>query len=284
LVGLVLAGLVAPIGGEAAVKTWAWTSGDSNWMNSVNWSGGTVPVNYDDVVINNAKVELTNDTAILNSLTLTNKAYLYVYSPATNGATQWGLLVSVSGQVTIVSNSWIYPYSHGTNGGSAWFMCSNLAVDANSGFDANSKGYAGGTNTANSQPGYGPGGTAGILSGSGGAGYGGIGGPGSDAGGNVLTGTGGATYGNYTDPVDPGSGGGRSYTGSSYDPGVGGGLIRVLATDSVIVERSVVTRCPSPPASSISTIGAKVCPATMSPIGCWKLPGRVSPAMRRSSI
>ena len=48
-----------------------------------------------------------------------------------------------AGNVMIVTNSWIYPYSDPTNGGSTWLQCSNLTVDATSGFDASGWGYDG---------------------------------------------------------------------------------------------------------------------------------------------
>ena len=238
---LVFSLVLAPTLTQGAVKTWTWTSGNSNWVNAANWSGGTVPVNYDDVFIANSTVILTNDTAMLNSLVLSNKAYLYVYSPPTNGATPWGLLVSVSGQVTIVSNSWIYPYSHPTNGGSAWFQCSNLMVDATSGFDASSRGFSNGTYLVNSSQGYGPGAPpAGSYGGmEPGAGYGGN-------GGSCYGGVGGTTYGSSAAPAQPGSGGPSTTWGSYASGGYGGGLIHVEAAETVIVDGSLLANGGNP--------------------------------------
>jgi len=162
------------------------------------------------------------------NLTFTNGAALIVYSAATNGmSTNYGALVSVGGNLSIASNSWIYPYSDSTNGGSALFTMANLTIDAFGGFNADGRGYAGGT-TAGSI-GFGPGGGAGggSTTSSGGGGYGGKGGQGENAG--VW---GGPTNGVINVP-GPGSGAGGSPKAPPTVGSSGGGLVRIVATGTV---------------------------------------------------
>jgi hypothetical protein len=234
--GLVLAALLAPLAAHAeGINTWAWQTGNnSNWVTAGNWSLGWAPTNGEIAVINNAKVTLTNDTADLGGLIVTNGAILSVYSPLTNGATQWGLLVSVSGTVSVAGNAWIYPYSQNTNGGSAWFRCLDLVVGTNSGFNASEKGFRGALANENgvyNPPGYGPGRSLGGTYGGAGAGYGGRGG----YGGSINSGN---SYGSYSDPVYPGSGSGGAQAGMAG--GSGGGLIRIIAADSVLMDGSLL--------------------------------------------
>jgi len=162
------------------------------------------------------------------NMTLTNGSSLYVYSAATNGAgPDYGALVSVARNLNIASNSWICPYSDSTNGGSVLFSMMNLRVDASGGFNADGKGYAGGT-TAGSI-GFGPGGGAGggTTTSSGGGGYGGKGGQGENSG--VW---GGPTNGVINVP-GPGSGAGGSPKAPPTVGSSGGGLVRVVATGTV---------------------------------------------------
>jgi hypothetical protein len=237
----VLAALLAPLVSQAAgLNTWTGGGNDTNWATGGNWDQNHAPAGGEIAVINGAQVNLYTDTADLGGLIVTNGAILSVYSPLTNGSTSWGLLVSVSGTVTIAANSWINPYSQNTNGGSAWFRCQDLVVDATSGFNANDKGYAGAPNdNASGRPGYGPGTTDGFNTGTPGPSYGGKGGTAYHTASGVHYHYGGETYGDYTNPIDPGSGGGGGAPWTSAG-GAGGGLIRVLATDSVIMDGSML--------------------------------------------
>jgi hypothetical protein len=231
-----LAVLVAPLASQGVVNNWTGGGGDSNWVTSANWSQGWAPAAGEVAVIDNAKVNLFTDTADLGGLLITNGAILSVYSPATNGATQWGLLVSVSGTVTIAANSWIYPYSENTNGGSPFFRCQDLVLAPNGGFDANKKGFAGGIYALGgyNPKGYGPGGSLGSVYSSGGGGYGGQGGTGYDG---PQSAPGGSAYGDYMNPIDPGSGCGGAQVA---DGRRGGGLVRIEAAGSVLVDGSIL--------------------------------------------
>jgi hypothetical protein len=224
----------------AGFNVWTGFANDTNWMTADNWSFNHAPTNFENVFIEGAAVILTNNTPVLGSLVLTNGASLSVYASATNGADPWGLLVSVSGTVTMAGNAWIYPYSHPTNGGSVWFRCSNLVVDASSGFNANEKGYAGAPNdNASGRSGYGPGTTAGFTTGTPGPSYGGVGGTAFHSAGGFHLHLGGGQYGDYANPAEPGSGGAGGAPWTSPG-GAGGGLIRVLASDAVIMDGSML--------------------------------------------
>lgn len=170
---------------------------------------------------------------VLGNLILTNGGSMAVYSGITpqggSPATSNGALVAISGTMVFGSNCWVYPYSHPTNGGSVLFTMRDLTISAtNSGFNADSKGYLGGTNTAAAVAGgagYGPGYGLGLC----GGGYGGVGGRTPGAGG---------TYGSSNAPVDPGSGGGGAMQNgppSTPPAGQGGGAVRIQATGTVML-------------------------------------------------
>lgn len=147
---------------------------------------------------------------------MTNSSCLYVYSSMTNGSPpDYGALVNVTGNMFVYTNNWIYPYAHSTNGGSVLFQMKNLTLFPSGGFDANGKGYAGGS--LSGQPAYGPGGGKTYHDG---GGYGGM-------GGNARTGSG-NTYGSSNAPIMPGSGGGGA-TGNGPG-GNGGGAVRIYAS------------------------------------------------------
>lgn len=146
------------------------------------------------------------------NLTFANAGCLYAYSVMTNAPAtpDYGVLVSVTGDVVVASNSWVYSFSHPTNGGSPLFRMSNLTVLAtNSGFNADYMGYD-----------YqrGPGSTNNDA----GAGYGGFGGYGASVG--ALP------YGSAESPVDPGSGGKTL---------AGGGVVRIQAGERVTVNGTI---------------------------------------------
>lgn len=159
------------------------------------------------------------------NLTLTNGGRLYVYGGVTNSTTtNYGALVSVTGDVFVASNSTIVSRSNPSNGGSPLFRARNLTVLTNGTIDASAKGFHGGSGGYG--PGF-PGGAGAFPSGWGAAGgYGGKGGPDN----NGLNA--GATYGLSNAPIEPGSGG-RGYT--SYS-GSGGGLVRIEASNTVRID------------------------------------------------
>ena len=189
--------------------------------NGVAWCGG-------DLLMNNASMRLyagaTSGPSLAcgGALTLTNNAWIHVYSAPTNGvAPDYGALVSVTGLMTVASGSWVFPYSHSTNGGSALFRLNDLLIGTNAGFNANDKGYSGSASV-----GFGPGrGNSGSPGG--GGGYGGFGGRAAFPYGQ--------TYGSTNAPLSPGSGGGG--TG-----GAGGGLVRIEAAGSVDLKGSILAK------------------------------------------
>jgi hypothetical protein len=176
-------------------------------------------------------IKYSAETAALTcggNLVLTNSGDMGIYSGPTNTSGGWGALVDIKGDVTIGTNSWIFPMSNPTNGGSALFKMKNLAIPmGNAGFNAHQGGFAGG---GGSRPtGYGPGAATAANQG---GGYGGVGGTNN---GSVIPG---ATYGSSNAPIDPGSGGGRSVTTTTYlnSGGAGGGLIRLEITETLLLE------------------------------------------------
>ncbi len=198
--------------------------------NSYVFFGGSslqsVTVSNDMTILGaSGRYDVTTNTALYvgGNLALTNGATLYAFGGVTNGSgLDYGVRVSVTGDVSVATTCWVYPYSETTNGGSPLFQMRNLSVITNAGFDANLKGFRGGT--SGSDNGKGPGGSAsgGGGPGTGGAGYGG-------KGGNSGT-TGGPAYGDPNAPLFAGSGAG--YYNGNPTP-AGGGLIRIEASGTV---------------------------------------------------
>ena len=183
-----------------------------------------------DVTVDTGWLELFGNGAnpaalhVGGNLLLANSGNMYVHAGVTNGAVEYGALVSVTGDMTVVTNCHVYPYSDSTNGGSALFRVANLTVATGATFNADNKGFRGGTSTVDH--GKGPGGTLSTGGGgSGGAGYGGTGGSASTAGG--------VTYGDPDAPIHAGSGSG--YINAGGVPS-GGSLVRIEADDTVTID------------------------------------------------
>ena len=89
----------------------------------------------------------TGAVSVGGVLNVTNGGSLAVYAGVTNATTtNYSALVDVAGTIYLNTNSWICPYSNPTNGGSPLFRTRNLNVDnANCGFNADTKGFAGGS-------------------------------------------------------------------------------------------------------------------------------------------
>ncbi|MBI2440407.1 MAG: hypothetical protein HYV35_03450, partial [Lentisphaerae bacterium] len=78
------------------------------------------------------------------NLTLTNGAAIYVYNGPTNdGATNWSVLIAVTGAVFIQNNTDVYLYSDPTNGGSALMRMRNLTLGAGGTISADNAGFVG---------------------------------------------------------------------------------------------------------------------------------------------
>jgi len=211
--GILLA-LLIPNRAAAAVTT-ATNSG--SWHSSSVWNNG-VPANGDEAhIMSGRAISLTNSTAFLSSLTVSNNATLTFYGSggAGTGIVLFATSVWVSGVVTHGTNM-----ADNTNAAGlwvpdncVWIIGSNMTVAAGGAVHGDMRGYRGGTNYTR---GKGPGGTLGTVNWvTGGAGYGGRGGNAGSAGG--------VEYGSMTDPCDPGSG-----SGADHDDGfAGGGLVRL---------------------------------------------------------
>ncbi len=257
-------GAVAEV--QAATRTWTGAGADGNWFTVGNWNpSDACPQAGEDVVISNAAatVVLSNDTAVLSSLTITNTAKLVFtnYAPgvsiilyATNMAVQNGAKIQHSANSAVNTNAlgqWV-PDSR------IYIVCTNLTVDVGGQINADAAGYMGATsNTAlrgiggTVTRGFGPGGGGGNgIGGDGRGGGGGYGGRGGNDG--VQPQYQGITYGSTNAPDQPGSSGGLDldHAGSS---GAGGGLIR-LAVNGALIDNGSITAIGG--ACSINEVGA----------------------------
>jgi hypothetical protein len=200
--------------------------------NSLVVNGGSDPLNRFELIPSliqcGGNLVLTNG-ASLNLLASANSV------PEADGC---GPRVTVGGMLWIGTNCVLYPTSHPTNGCGIGFQMNNLTIARGGSINANVRGYRGGTN--GTDHGKGPGGTL-SSSFAGGAGYGGAGG----FSGNSTPG--GITYGSSNAPVHPGSGSGCSIWGTPYVLGkTGGGLVRLLVADRVVLDGSITANGAGP--------------------------------------
>ena len=219
--GVVLAMVLATIGGSARAATVAFDAGGdgTDWFDASNWNPNAVPADGDDVTIGSGfAVVLTNSTLQLSSFSIVNSTLTF---------SNWTTCLNAT-NVTIQNAGELTTYVCDTNGAPSntnrvYVSCSNLTIDAGGEIDVKWKGYAG-----TSGNGQGPGG--GVKSGvvGGGGGYG-------ARGNNRSAGFGGPAYGSATAPLDPGSAGGAG----SVNGGAGGGAVRVLATGRVTVDGAI---------------------------------------------
>jgi hypothetical protein len=157
---------------------------------------------------------------------LSHDSFLYVASGPTNGSSPYGINATIGGSLWITNAAWVLPQANPTNGGSVMFTVGSLTVAANSGFNANARGYA-----AKVGKGYGPGGGVNNSTSKSGGGYGGAGGKGINSGTTAS-----ATYGVKEKPQEPGSAAGDETAGSvGGQGGAGGGLIRIVSAGDVIL-------------------------------------------------
>ncbi|MBI2442256.1 MAG: hypothetical protein HYV35_12915 [Lentisphaerae bacterium] len=221
-----LAFMVAPVLREAPAATVTWTAmGTNDWFGTNNWSSQSVPATGDDVVITNDNVTviLTNSTAELSSLLISNKATLLFSNWSTAlSATN----VTIGGRTSTVTCAG--PFTNTVMSNRVWIVCSNLTVAAVGYINVDAKGYAGAA--TNESRGSGPGNGTTRAGGS----YGGLGGMGAYDNGTDTT------YGSPDAPLWPGSGGG-AYGGSpwTYRGGAGGGAVYIQASGIVTVNGSI---------------------------------------------
>lgn len=163
------------------------------------------------------------DAGVTGPIRFASGAVLHVFGAPTNGTPgAWGGRIRTPANLTLETGAWIFPFSDTTNGGSPLFQCLNFLVDSGCGVNADGGGYA-------QDKGPAPGATAAVDPGGGG----GHGGRGGDSSSGRL---GGNAYGNAIQPIQAGSGGGR--TTSTYG-GAGGGVIRIEAENLILVNGSL---------------------------------------------
>ena len=163
------------------------------------------------------------DLAVDGDLALTNQGWMVAQNlDASDG------FVQVDGRIDLATNCWIYPISHQNAGGATRFVCREMRVMADSGFNADGGGH--------SEVGAGPGAgitdaTTSLPYGGGGGGYGGHGGSGGQrAGGGKYP----STYQARTQTrPQPGSPGGRSY---QVEATAGGGAIWIETGGPILLE------------------------------------------------
>ncbi|MEM4722025.1 MAG: Ig-like domain-containing protein, partial [Candidatus Methanomethylicaceae archaeon] len=154
---------------------------------------------------------------IFDNIVLRNSARVLVDAPLVVSGTLW------------VSGGSILTHSLGSEDG-LLIQARRVEVDGTSAIDVSAKGYRGGLRDGNAScDGITLGGLAGAKSRSGGT-YGGLGGVYDGAGTNLP-------YGHPAEPLYLGSGG--SCGGASYPGGHGGGLVRIRATEGVVVNGSI---------------------------------------------
>ncbi len=162
--------------------------------------------------------------AIGGSLSLLRGGRVVIYSGATNSESpEAGGLVDVRGTISVGSNTALIVAAQPTNGGVALVQAGDFLVLPAGIVSADSAGFL-------PQTGYGRGTFGGSRCG--GGGYGGRGGNG--AAGAAL---GGSPYGSSNAPVLPGSGG-ATYSATDRG-GFGGGAVRVVARESVVVDGTI---------------------------------------------
>lgn len=179
-----------------------------------------------------------SDTASLlqvgGDLVVTNAARLDLYAAATNASQIVGAQVNVGGLLAVATNCYVYPFTHPANGGAAMFTANDFRVDLGGTFGIVGAGFSG----RKGQVGYGPGNGSGVY----GAGHGGFGGYVVTWEDDVAT-TNTTAYGKiYDDELRPtlaGSGGGHNWAGQNGG-GVGGGVLHVVASNSMTIVGAVV--------------------------------------------
>ena len=185
------------------------------------------------------RLDCGGDLMLTNLPGATNGAVLRLLVPeATPEADGCGPRVTIGGTLVIAPVSRLFPYANPTNGCGIGFRVQELHIATNGAISADGLGFRGGL--SGTDHGQGPGGTRSVnaAAGSGGAGYGGMGGDGYTPSPHLSFG--GAIYGeSYSNaPIHPGSGSGASSSGTI--PGLaGGGLIRIEATRNINVDGAV---------------------------------------------
>jgi hypothetical protein len=228
---LCVEGLSSPV--KAASVSWDGGGDAVSWSDGLNWSGDVVPTDADDVLIDSdVTVDLGSATTV-NSLVLGNSGgtTTVVLNFSYDSVGTSSPLIIDSGNLVVYSGGTI-THSPGTSvvvgTVNIDVQTGDLIVNAGGSIDVTGKGYY-----RNNGPGMG--------SYEAGSGYGGYGGT-SPAG---LTG--GPAYGSIDNPVHLGSGGYNSSRG-----GDGGGLIKLVIANDLIVNGSIYANGTAGGTSSLS--------------------------------
>jgi hypothetical protein len=205
--------------------------------NSFTMLGGNIPLNRFDITP--ASISCGGDFVITNISGVTSGSYVYLYMPSNSIPSEdgCGASVTVGGTLSVSPNSVIYPHCHPTNGAGVGFYMRDFVLSAGAKVNADTLGFAGGTNLTDH--GKGPGRT--LSTGfAGGSGYGGTGGC------SVAYNVGGVVYGSSNAPVHPGSGSGYSSWGPGPAGVAGGGMVRLTASRSVILNGAITANGGAP--------------------------------------
>jgi hypothetical protein len=199
-------------------RIWANASGTGDWFTAANWSpSDNYPQPGEWVVITYGLVLLTNSTANLASLSITNASLLF---------TNWSTCLTAS-NVTIKGGGTVTLPSAFTNGqmsNRVWVVCTNFTLNAGGTILADVRGFA-------RENGQAPGANGGY-NGGGGGGYGGKGGSGNGGGAGLACGS-------TNMPMAPGSGGGDGANATTGQGGNGGGAVRIDASGTVTIDGTV---------------------------------------------
>ncbi|MGN0833704.1 MAG: LamG-like jellyroll fold domain-containing protein [Kiritimatiellia bacterium] len=167
-------------------------------------------------------------------LIVTDGARFDVYAAKTNGTQEAGAVIRVGGKLRIAADSRVYPISEPTNGGSPLFVVRDFDLQQAGTFGLSGGGFSGGSGGNN---GWGPGYGSAYV----GAGHGGVGGRVVESGTTVY----GQVYDDELRPSLAGSGGGHYWNGQPGG-GCGGGCLRVVANNSIVIAGTVDASGTSP--------------------------------------
>jgi hypothetical protein len=194
--------------------------GTGDWFtNTACWSNG-IPGPGSNVWIASGTVNLTNSPPVLNEFTIANGGVV-VFSNWTTILTATNIFIQTNGTMTLSS-----PFTTTQPSNRVYIVCTNLTIEAGGMIDLRGKGYRGTNGT--SAHGIGPG--MGYYTRGGGAGHGGRGGY------YPFDLAGGAVYGSLFNPETPGSSGAA---GGNTQGASGGGVGRVVASGTVLVNGSI---------------------------------------------
>ncbi len=212
---------VLPPAAQAAERVWTGAAGNANWFTTNNWTpDDSYPVAGDTATITNGTVLLTNSSAYLSALTITDATLVFSNWDTTLSATN--VVIGSNGIMTLSA-----AFTNNVMSNRVSIACSNLTLDVWGQINASDKGYIDGIIKAD---GSGPGGGYYSTYSDSGAGHGGQGGY------SASLKAGGVTYGSSSAPTTPGSGGGG---GQDIGEEGGGGALRIDASGAIVLNGTI---------------------------------------------